>query len=238
MPNDGLVATDKALLRFSKAVSATEKKKYVFQVQYNPSSVRLSTRAGSYQQTNFGKQGMNKFGQYNSPPTTSLDVSLIFDDMFVDDAFMLTRVNNLSAGRIVQNAVDKKTYTDKRSKYGHTIQPQVEGLLSLLTAAEHNLVEFCWADMKFKGIITHIEAKYTMFNQLGHPVRAVVQLSIQQAVLAETDNDTESEKAHRAEIVNYWDDAFSKVFGDKSNLETVDVEAFDVKTALQNFINL
>ena len=40
-------------------------------------------------------------------------------------------------------------------------------------------VTFCWGKMYYKGIIKRISTEYTMFNALGIPVRATVDMTME-----------------------------------------------------------
>ena len=64
--------------------------------------------------------------------------------------------------------VDVRTYT--------------EPLMKLATVDEDthapNLVEFVWGSISFKGYIQSISQRFTMFNSIGKPVRATVDITL------------------------------------------------------------
>ena len=56
--------------------------------------------------------------------------------------------------------------------------------------------------MIFRGELKSVDANFTMFNKKGNPIRAVVNITIQQ--------DFDSAKDEKG---GYWDMAFTKAFG-------------------------
>jgi len=170
---------------------------HLLQVQYNPSSIKISANAESvpfqYLQQNVDNGIPN---QNHRPPSIVLTVDLIFDAVNVKDAFMLEKLR-LSAG----DAVSAVAGIAKSLKGGYTVQPQTNGLIAMLMRDSTRTVTFKWADMTFTGEATEIQAKYTMFSVSGKPVRSVVTISITQQVDSKADS-------------TYWDKAFDKCFGD------------------------
>lgn len=69
------------------------------------------------------------------------------------------------------------------------------GLLSLMTDKTMTEMEFCWGDMSFKGHLSGIQAKFTMFTEAGIPMRSTVDISLGR----ENGDDT------------YWNNAFEKL---------------------------
>ena len=59
------------------------------------------------------------------------------------------------------------------------------GLAALMTDKTMTRLEFCWGDMSFKGQLTGIQAKFTMFSKEGAPMRATVDISLNR----ENEND-------------------------------------------------
>ena len=76
----------------------------------------------------------------------------------------------------------------------------MEGILSLLTMDATRQVIFYWAKMSFRGELTGVQARYTMFNKSGDPIRAVVSLSIRQG---------EQEMLYDS---GYWEKAYENLF--------------------------
>ena len=210
---------------FKKASEISNSKDYdgfhVLQVKYNPSSIRFSTRAGSYTHCGAGGMGVNEVTQMTIPAQTTMSVDLIFDDVNIQDAFMWEKFGVTAGSAISSVAGAVKQVT----KEGYSVQAQIDGLVALITQSESRNVVFYWSEMAFAGEVTNVNATYTMFNPQGHPIRGKVTLSIFQL-------DNEKDSADSL----YWDNAFTKLFGDY----TEDGDASDSRflDKLGNIINL
>ncbi len=147
---------------------------YALQLQYNPSSLRLDTTAGRQMQYQ-GGAGAVQVVQYLAPASTTLSCELLFDDTNNMDAFMLS--DSLLTGATASNVSNSITSVVK-GKY--SVQRQMEGLLSLLSVPEARHVIFYWGTMNFRGEMTEVSTKYTMFNKKGYPIRGTVNIQIRQ----------------------------------------------------------
>lgn len=219
--------TEKAMLQLEPVIDMTTHTIQFgvnYHVQYNPSSIQISTSAGSFKQTSFGGEGVGKFSQYNVPPQTQLSALLIFDDMVPDDAFMYSKFTNAAPTKLVQDLANQTAVM--KAGYGHTVQPYVEGLLSLISSAQKRIVRFCWAEMAFFGELTSVDAKYTMFNPNGNPVRAEVQIEIQQYGM------------YTKESQSYYEEAFDAIFGSEEVKSQVQFDAGSNMEFIQNILNI
>jgi hypothetical protein len=149
---------------------------YALLVKYNPSRLRFSSHGGSQLISGFGGDSSRIQVQSGEPAEVVLQVELIFDEVLPQDAFMSDKfLTNVSVGGVV-SSVSGAVKNIKGD--GYTVQKQIEGLLGLVTRHETKQVLFAWGDMIFAGEIIMMDAKYTMHNPLGHPVRGVVNLQI------------------------------------------------------------
>lgn len=165
------------------------------EVQYNPSSIQMQTTTGSqldYSGGSMGNMANNMIIQNIVPTSTTMNVQLIFDEVNMYDAFMVNNVNS-PVGAITQAA---KYAVEKE----HSVQHQIEGILSLLTMDVTRQVVFYWSKMCFRGELTAVQANYTMFNKSGNPIRGVVNLSIRQGEQAELFESS------------YWGKAYENLF--------------------------
>ena len=165
------------------------------EVQYNPSSIQMQTATGSqldYSGGSMGNMANNMIIQNIVPTSTTMNVQLIFDEVNMYDAFMVNNVNS-PVGAIAQAA---KYAVEKE----HSVQHQIEGILSLLTMDVTSQVVFYWSKMCFRGELTAVQANYTMFNKSGNPIRGVVNLSIRQGEQAELFESS------------YWGKAYENLF--------------------------
>ncbi len=166
-------------------------------VQYNPSTIQFSAvAAGDY--TNFtgpADAGVRQTVNVNRPSSITMKVQLIFD-----------KINQLNAFSIYNQGFSFGTAASAVTNFvrEYTVQPQVEGLISLLTMENTRQVIFIWSEMFFHGELQGVEASYTMFNKKGKPIRATVDLMIKQS---DTANSFPSDS-------EYWNSAFTKAWGE------------------------
>lgn len=162
----------------------------VLEVQYNPASIQFSANAQSVRvnglQNNVDNSVIN---QITRPPSVSMQVDLIFDDVNVKDAFMSEKFR-LSAGDIVADVAA----VANAFMGGYSVQKQSNGLLSATHHETNRFVTFQWADMVFSGELMSVEVKYTMFSVSGRPIRSVVTLRIMQMIASTADSRTWNQK--------------------------------------------
>ncbi|MDE6640495.1 MAG: hypothetical protein K2K63_08225 [Acetatifactor sp.] len=196
------------------------------EVQYNPSSIHMETQAGQveYLGGNLGGKSDNQIVQDTQPVSTTMRFQLIFDDMNPFDAFMLENLVPTTVGNTVSLIGSE---VRKKEKERYSVQDQVEGLMALLTQVETRQVIFFWAKMCFRGELTGVNARYTMFNKDGNPIRGVVDLTIRQGDEEELAYDTK-----------YWDQAFTETFGQAAENTKRGMAGAFSKVTNNNFLNL
>lgn len=188
--------------------AAGENNYYALELQYNPASIRLDTSAGrqlKYQ----GGAGSVQMEEYTAPASTTLSCELLFDDTNNMDAFMLG--DNPLTGLTPSNIANTVT-SIKKGKY--SVRRQMEGLLSLLTVPEARHVIFFWGAMCFRGEMTEVSTRYTMFNKKGYPVRGIVSIQIRQG---DGNKDAVGVDKALGYDDSYWNSAFSKTFTTDGN---------------------
>ncbi len=204
---------------------------FAIEVQYNPSSIHMETLAGrqvDYSGGNLGGKSINQQTEVTQPVSTTMSFQLIFDDMNPFDAFMLENLAPTTVGNTVSLAGGlKKMTTDDMAKGGYSVQTQVDGLMALLTQTETRQVIFFWAQMCFRGELTSVNTRYTMFNKDGNPIRGVADLTICQGEDPRFGYDT-----------TYWDEAFSKAFGNEEENEVRGMADQWSRKLNNNFLNL
>ena len=131
---------------------------HVMEVKYNPSRIRIQSHGGNQLMPGPAGAGANMQMQSTIPAMTTMQVELLFDDMNKQDAFMMEKFSDVSAGAIVSDisGVVKNVIGD-----GYTVQREIEGIIALITQSETRQVVFYWGDMAFAGEVIGIEAKYT-----------------------------------------------------------------------------
>ena len=170
------------------------------QVQYNPTSLMLRTVGGKIRQYQaMGNETMNAMISTDKKTSTYLSVQLVYEAIDNADAF-----GSSSLGMNVDDVVDAtKSFLKNSFKGGYSVKKPVEGLLSLMMEKESRQVIFVWNNMFFHGELISANAQFTMFNKLGNPIKATVNLEIQQS----------NGNALFASDRQYWNDAFDKVYG-------------------------
>ena len=180
----------------AKKQTATGNGYHILKVKYNPSKIQIDSRAGSFLRPGIGGEGTNTLTQINMPAQTFMNFEILFDEENHQDAFMFDKATNLSSGALVSDVAG--VVKNIKNEEGYTVRPQVEALIGLLTQSETRQVVFYWSDMVFAGEVVSVDARYTMFNTMGNPIRAVVRLTIRQASQDPEDN-------------KYWIDAFDNL---------------------------
>jgi hypothetical protein len=67
-----------------------------------------------------------------------------------------------------------------RSRYyvDKSVQPEVEQFLAIMKRNYSRIITFYWGTVSYTGVVNSIDAQYVLFNALGIPTRAIVDLSI------------------------------------------------------------
>ncbi|MBQ3789309.1 MAG: hypothetical protein II800_00085 [Lachnospiraceae bacterium] len=190
-------------------------------VQYNPSSLRFRTSAGSFnQRQGLGDESIQQQITIERAPETVLQVQLLFDQTNVYDAFISSNLD-LGVGNAVAGAADLLGGD-------YSVREPVEALVSLLLYKETKQVVFYWSSMYFHGELSMVDVNYTMFNKKGNPIRAQVNLEILQS-------DSALEYLSDRE---YWDSAFNEAFGEAGFSVDTDASEDIVNVISEKFGNL
>ncbi|MBQ9549549.1 MAG: hypothetical protein IJU87_01930 [Lachnospiraceae bacterium] len=195
-----------------------------YTVQFNPSTLQLTGYAGGLIQKldyTSGKKPKRNDGQappdqpgehqHRMPPksaaytvgntTISLNVSLFFDSCDPQDAFMSDKIN-LSPTGVTTGIVKAGLSIGGKKKV--SIQKDVEAFIAALRNRYTRKIIFHWGDFEYKGILRNVTATYVMFNVMGEPVRAHVDLGM---ICVDKDLSKKSLKV--------WQDKYREVFGAK-----------------------
>lgn len=182
---------------FSTAANALAGGGGSLEVQYNPSSLSINANAHAVPFSYLLKNTDNGIpNQDLRPPSITLRVQLVFDDMNVKDAFMADKFRVTSVGDVISTA---SALAQNIAGNGYSVQPETNALLAMLMRESTRMVTFQWADMSFTGEVCQVQARYTMFSVSGQPIRSVVDLVIIQAITSSGD-------------ISQWENAFDKSF--------------------------
>ncbi|MBR1875560.1 MAG: hypothetical protein IJ805_00465 [Lachnospiraceae bacterium] len=215
----------------NKAISALDMaklesaKKKLFYVQFNPGSLSLSGHSGGLVQKIDYKKGGGGVSYAPGDTNITLSVSLLFDSCDPADAFMTDKI---SASPTTLGTGVAKAVMSAKGKKKRSVQPEVEGFIAALRNRYTRFVTFHWGEFTYSGVLRSVGAQYTMFNVLGEPVRATVNLSMMCA-------DSEVSPNSLA----WWQQKYIDSFGGDKMLDTSGSESF-VKTSQKvgNLINI
>ena len=228
--NNVLEGVTKTTLPWMKGVNEMQEKaarsapkKVRFEVKFNPSQITFQAVGGiKVEKRDYAPKdkdgkasGDVQISYQEMAPRIQMNLQLVFDDYERTEAFMLEKFTDTTAiARTGINsavtAVNGKTYS---------VRPQVEGFMGALRNSNTRKVTFYWGNMKYSGVMTYVNAEYTMFSTDGNPIRANVNMSI---LLVDESLDYQ--------CMGQWQISYQKVFGKE--------EATNLGNSLQNAGNL
>lgn len=146
-----------------------------YYVQFNPNEITLSGYGGGEMPiSDYSKEKSNmSYEEVNVRIT--LEVTLIFDQVNVKDAFMADKWNTSPSSIGTGIAAGVKSMAGKGE---YSVQKEVEGFIAALRDPKTRRLNFYWGDLVYEGILHRISSRYTMFNVTGQPIRGEVRLSI------------------------------------------------------------
>lgn len=164
-------------------------------VQYNPNTLRFTSRGGK-SFNRYSGVGGNASGQFqvdSVPYEVVLNMDLIFDDTVNSDAFMLDNGAYSPTGLAKRGAsaiYDKV----KTGSFGgnHSVQDISELFIAATTTAYSRIVCVVWNKTIFWGELCGVTVEYTMFNSAGNPIRSKVHLEIRQDARGATSDSSAS----------------------------------------------
>lgn len=140
-----------------------------FELPFNPSSIRLEAIAGGGHKKVTTTGGVN-YGTVD--PRIQVSFTAYIDEVNNYDAFLFERVDKSGAvgvARTAYHAVSGQEYS---------VAVYVEGLIAALRSADNSHIIFSWGKMTYEGTLNTVEAKYTMFNPDGNPIKAEINIRI------------------------------------------------------------
>ncbi len=175
--------------------TAAKEMHYLFlEVMYNPASISITSEVGKSSNYDrggtLGSASSTSLSERNVPFQRRMTFKIIIDDENNSDAFSTT----LNTSLTVSNVADMVASVKK----DYSVKSKCEALMGLVNYEFLRDVIFCYGKMIFHGELTDCGVKYTMFNRVGNPVRAEVQLTILQT----------SSKDSMDHI--YWENAYNK----------------------------
>ena len=194
-----------------------------FVVQFNPSTIHISAYAESETlKQDFSSKDANELSATKMEMQMHLDVQLIFDQVSPRMAFMEDMIN-ISLSSVAKSiAAEVAGLIYSKNRQNNSVQTQVEGFIAATRCSKTKKIGFYWGDMAYDGVLRNVNARYTMFDLLGRPVRATVGLSI---FLVDPNTPTTSG--------NHWYKAYQNLFNNPKLLESTFKKASGVVGALE-----
>ena len=147
----------------------------VFQVQFNPNSLRLSASGGGRVPITNYLAGGGTITYGSMDPNITLSVTLLFDAVNNQDAFFQDKFS-LSTTSLAKGIATGAQILKGKS---YSVQPQVEGFIGALRWPERRKnVKFAWGTLCYEGYLNNVSSTYTMFSSTGNPIRAEVTLNL------------------------------------------------------------
>ena len=175
----------------------------MLRVQFNPAQLSIYASAIPQQKMD-SATGQSISVSAEDAKNLTLTVVLYFDDMDTFDSFMWEKFTSGLTAKGASNAVKAGMTAAGKGKV-HSVQWQVESLISALRNPFTRIISFRWADFVFTGQLSAVKADYTMFSTSGRPVRAQVMLRIRHEM--------------DPKMLSHWYQSFKTAFGeDTSNL--------------------
>lgn len=179
-----------------------------FTVQYNPASIKLYSVNGRLQERgNNNNGGVDKLAIMDFSGKTKMSFDLIFDDCDNMNAFMLNDVVNANFTTVANKGLSLL----QNGGNTHSVRKRMDSIMSLLSAYTTQQVIFVWARMIFRGTVTDVSNRYTMFNPQGNPIRGEMHLEITQ------DRGIKELRYDDA----YWKKAFSECFKEGTGIDGI-----------------
>lgn len=158
-------------------------KTYRFAVQFNPSELEISSRGKPCTEivASVAANRRESENRYDIDTETTLKFKLIFDSTDNRDAFLYETAAADSTGSLTGNlAANPSSFyqlTHKSSAKTLTVQYKVEGFLAALMLGKRKMT-FSWGNMSYSGVLDSVSGQYTMFNPIGHPIRAEIDIEM------------------------------------------------------------
>jgi hypothetical protein len=169
-----------------------------FTVQYNPASIKLYSLNGRVQERGNHNGGVDRLSIMDFSGKSKMSFDLIFDDCDNMNAFMVNDVLNAN----ITTGLNKGLSLLQNGGNTHSVRKRMDAIMSLLSSWSTQQVVFAWSRMVFRGTVTDVSNRFTMFNPQGNPIRGIMHLEITQ----------DKKYADKRYDEQYWNKAFNECF--------------------------
>ena len=169
-----------------------------FTVQYNPATIRIYSVNGKVQEKNRAEGAADKLQIMKFEGKSRISFDLIFDDCDNMNAFMFNDIANIN----LSSGINKGLSLLQNGGNTHSVRKRMDAIMSLLASPSTQQVVFFWSKMVFRGTVTTVNNRFTMFNPQGNPIRGEMHLEITQ------------DKRYKDKLYDeqYWNNAFKECF--------------------------
>lgn len=150
------------------------------EVQFNPTTLRLSGVSGGLAPVTSYGSGSNSLDFKGLPTRVDVSFKLLFDDVEPKNAFLQDKLipEPVDIAKAATVEALKHTSAKIASKYLSTVQDKVEGLHAAMRMRKTTEVVFAWNKTMIRGVITSLSTNYIMFAPDGNPIRATADITI------------------------------------------------------------
>lgn len=229
---DGLLGTLGNMVGSKLGIGSLQNDKYnkIFKVQFNPSSLQLSSQGGGEVVQKSSIAGSKKATSIEmgvTSPHVELSVQLIFDSLTANYKAFAADLANVSSTNLINEATDLAGDLLATKVLGGNggigVQAAVEGFIAAMRNEYTREVAFEWGDLYYMGEFKSVNATYTMFDSVGRPVRAKVNMAIY----------LEDEKVTNSDL-GIWETAYDTVFENGS----INLGGTAIGNAAKSIINI
>lgn len=202
----------------------------VFKVQFNPSSLQISSQGGGeiVQKSSYASSKKATTIEMGvTMPHVEMSVQLIFDSLTANYKAFASDLANFSTTNLINEGLDLVGDLVGEKLLGQSggvgVQAAVEGFVAAMRNKYTRQVCFEWGDLYYEGEFKSVNATYTMFDSVGRPVRAKVNMAIY----------LQDEKITNSDL-GYWETAYDKVF-ENGSIDLSGGTAMNVAKSVLNF---
>lgn len=146
-----------------------------YAVKFNPSTLSFAVKEAEKRSKNNYDDQQTQIEDEEPNQQVTVSMQLIFDDYCYEEAFMSSAMDYSVTTVGKKLAMEKLGFGNEK----HTVQYQVEAFMEALRNPYLRKVRFSWGKLSYMGILSKVNATYTMFSTEGRPLRATVDVSIQ-----------------------------------------------------------
>lgn len=178
MATDAMDLTEEQ--QIASFLAASKSRQYV--VLFNPNEITLSAHGGGqfpseiFEDSPRKRTDLRSSSMLPAKARVEFSVRLLFDRTNIKEAFLADKATLSGTGIVKEGINIAKKVMGKKEE--NSVQKEVEAFIAAIRNPNTRLISFNWGDMCYEGMLSRVNADYTMFNINGQPCRAFVTLRI------------------------------------------------------------